>query len=464
MARRVLPAFLFLASVVLAFVLSTGHAQGASPPSPEWLVFTRENSDLPDDNVLSLALDRNDVLWIGTKFEGLASFDGENWGHFRPPEIPGLPNPGGLNGNTGSTSPRPVPKSAGPQAQAFYDLTIDSKGVKWVGTKIAGIKRFDGKTWTWYHTTNSDIPNDYAWNVLIDPQDRVWVGTKYAGVAIFDGQTWTVLDTSNSPLPSDDLTCLALDHDGSIWIGTTKGIAVLKNEHWRILDTSNSGLPVDHVEVIAVDLAGGKWIGTWGGGLAYFDGENWQVYTPENSGLPDLYIWSMTIDNADIKWIGTYARGLVRFDGTNWRVFNSQNSPLPHDMVYDVVVDHRGNTWVATLLGLAVYRSGGVILQVSSPEPGRGTVPTIESISPNPVRNHTVILVRVPQTTYVQIRLFDLLGRPVRKLLEGSVAAGEYPLRWKGTDDQGRPLPSGIYFCVLRTARATQTRRVVLLR
>ncbi len=445
--------FLVLISVGLFLPFATHAKRTTNVQNPEWLVFTRENSDLPDDNVLSLALDANDILWIGTKFEGLASFDGRRWGHFRPPEIPGLPKSSRFATQTG------------PQAQAFYDLAIDSKGVKWVGTKIAGIKRFDGRNWMWYHTTNSGIPNDYAWNVLIDPNDRVWVGTKYAGVAIFDGKTWTVLDTTNSPLPSDDVTCLALDHDGSIWIGTTKGIAVLKNNRWNVLNTGNSGLPVDHVEVIAVDLAGGKWIGTWGGGLAYFDGDQWHVYTPRNSGLPDFYIWSMTIDNADVKWIGTYARGLVRFDGTHWRVFNSQNSLLPHDMVYDVVVDRRGNTWVATLLGLAVYKAGGVDLpHTTSSVSSASTLATIESISPNPFRRAATISLSVRRTAYVEIRLYDLLGRRLKTLADDLFEPGIYALRWDGTDDRGQALPSGIYLCTLRIGNQTQTRRLVLLR
>ena len=49
-----------------------------------WLLFNTDNSELSDNNVLSLAIDSYNNKWIGTKFGGLVKFDGEEWGIFMP--------------------------------------------------------------------------------------------------------------------------------------------------------------------------------------------------------------------------------------------------------------------------------------------------------------------------------------------------------------------------------------------
>ncbi|MBK8581055.1 MAG: T9SS type A sorting domain-containing protein [Flavobacteriales bacterium] len=40
-----------------------------------WIVYTTSNSDLPSNNILSLAIDVNNKIWIGTVDEGLVVFD-----------------------------------------------------------------------------------------------------------------------------------------------------------------------------------------------------------------------------------------------------------------------------------------------------------------------------------------------------------------------------------------------------
>ncbi|MBC7186745.1 MAG: hypothetical protein H5U38_06890, partial [Calditrichaeota bacterium] len=238
--------------------------------SGQWTVYTRENSGLPDNNVLSLLATPEGRLWVGTRFEGLAVLDGASWSYFKPPAPPGA---------RATTSNDPQ----GPQAQAIYDIALDSTGVLWVGTKVHGLLRFDGATWTRYDTVNSDLPDNYTWSVVIDAENRVWVGTRYGGVAVFDGGAWTILNTRNSPLPSDDVGCLGLDPKQRMWIGTRHGLAVLDGSEWRLFTSATSGLPYDHIEAIAFDPAGTAWLGTFGGGLARFDGQDWQVYTHGNS-------------------------------------------------------------------------------------------------------------------------------------------------------------------------------------
>jgi flagellar hook assembly protein FlgD len=49
----------------------------------------------------------------------------------------------------------------------------------------------------------------------------------------------------------------------------------------------------------------------------------------------------------------------------------------------------------------------------------------------------------------VELVLFDARGRRVRALVAGKYDPGEHTVTWDGTDDQGRPVASGVYFARL---------------
>jgi ligand-binding sensor domain-containing protein len=430
----------------------------------EWMVFTPENSSIPDRNVLSVAVDSSGVVWVGTRYEGMASFDGLHWFHYQPPLSGGgaeafpLLRPAAIEAAQGSFGEH------GPQAEAIYDIAIDSKGIKWIGTKIAGVKRFDGRNWTLYNSRNSPLPDDYAWSVLPDRRDRLWVGTKYGGLAVFDGTSWLTYNRSNSPLPSNDVTCLALHPSGQLWVGTTAGIAILDGQGWTVYTPANSGLPIGHVETIAFDASGTAWIGTWGAGLVCFDGRRWSRLSTTNSGLTDDYIYSLGVENNGVKWIGTFTQGVVAFDGQTWQSFAPWNSPLPDAFVYDLLIDRDGNKWFATTLGLAVYRKGGVILRSPPPELPPGHL-WLDAPIPNPSSDRLDLILHLKDAARVSVTVYDALGRPVRYLVRGEqLFCGITRISWDGRSDSGSVVPTGIYLAVAQAGHSRSVARIVRLR
>jgi flagellar hook assembly protein FlgD len=58
--------------------------------------------------------------------------------------------------------------------------------------------------------------------------------------------------------------------------------------------------------------------------------------------------------------------------------------------------------------------------------------------------------------------MHDLTGRVVRTLCASSMKRGAYSITWNGTDDRGRELARGVYFCRFTAGDYRATEKVVL--
>ena len=91
---------------------------------------------------------------------------------------------------------------------------------------------------------------------------------------------------------------------------------------------------------------------------------------------------------------------------------------------------------------------------------------------PNPFNPGTRIDIQLPEAASLTLKVYDMLGREVRVLLEGAFAPSStipYRATWDGTDNTGRRLASGVYLYRLDAKGAsgnafTQVRRMILLR
>ena len=65
---------------------------------------------------------------------------------------------------------------------------------------------------------------------------------------------------------------------------------------------------------------------------------------------------------------------------------------------------------------------------------------------------------------HIQLRILNILGQAVRRLVDDTRSAGRHTVRWNGTNDRGRAVASGIYFYQLQVESFVQTRKMILLR
>ena len=83
---------------------------------------------------------------------------------------------------------------------------------------------------------------------------------------------------------------------------------------------------------------------------------------------------------------------------------------------------------------------------------------------PNPFNAEVALSFDLPQAAAVALVLYDALGRPVRHLVDGPLAAGRYRFVWDGRDRDGRVVASGIYFYRLVADSFVGVGRLALVR
>ena len=83
---------------------------------------------------------------------------------------------------------------------------------------------------------------------------------------------------------------------------------------------------------------------------------------------------------------------------------------------------------------------------------------------PNPFNSGTQIAYRLAEPGLVRLTIYNILGQPVRTLVDQVQAAGAYQVAWDARDQQGATVASGVYLTSLRYPSGKQTRRLLLLK
>ena len=78
---------------------------------------------------------------------------------------------------------------------------------------------------------------------------------------------------------------------------------------------------------------------------------------------------------------------------------------------------------------------------------------------PNPFNPTTTIEFNLPETSPVQLRVFNVQGQLVATLLDDLAEAGEHALTFNAAN-----LPSGVYYYQLRSGQSVQSRKMILLK
>ncbi len=158
-------------------------------------------------------------------------------------------------------------------------------------------------------------------------------------------------------------------------------------------------------------------------------------------------------------------QGWVSGRGTTYKTLNGGVTWLPDNSELDPVINRFrffGDT-LAYALGNRVYKYVGST-QVSSEDE---TLPEARNLLrpnyPNPFYPLTTFEYEVREQADVDITVYDVLGRPVKNLVNRMHDAGAHRTMWDGTDEAGRHVAPGFYLYTLHSGSYVETRRMVYL-
>jgi hypothetical protein len=288
------------------------------------------------------------------------------------------------------------------------------------------------------------------------------------------GKDFTVisLDTSgierwkyiyNGPGNKDDCaSSIIYDSNGNIYIAGERIV---------------SGLYPDFV-VISLDTSGTeKWLysygtGSWDAGYSIVCGLDGNIYAAGTIGF-DFSVISLDTLGTE-RWVYTY------------------NGPgNGTDKAYSIVYGFDGNLYAA---GESWGSTIDFIVISLKPPTGiaeaRGKKPEARyglQIYPNPFSKQTLIHYALSTMHYapnsieqsaeskgntlstmplaLSLKVYDAIGRLVRSfLLPTAYSLLPTSVEWNGTDDSGRRLPTGIYFCQLQYGEEKEIRKIIMVR
>jgi hypothetical protein len=89
---------------------------------------------------------------------------------------------------------------------------------------------------------------------------------------------------------------------------------------------------------------------------------------------------------------------------------------------------------------------------------------SVTSVSPNPFSNGINISLTINVSGKVAVSIFDIKGNLVKNLIYEQMEAGNYIIKWDGTDNMNGLIPNNTYFLNIQSINQVVNRKIVLLR
>jgi Predicted xylanase/chitin deacetylase len=157
----------------------------------------------------------------------------------------------------------------------------------------------------------------------------------------------------------------------------------------------------------------------------------------------------------DSNWINIYAHNLQDIDSTRlgW--------------VIDEV--RQGDVWIDNVVTIADYyrEMHGLPVPSRVQRPVGGTPSESEVLpfraAPNPSRSFTTLSFTLQTPEPVHLEIIGIDGRHVATLISGERRSGPQTVTWRGKDDLGVSVASGVYLARLQTRTLQHSQRLILL-
>lgn len=321
------------------------------------------NLILDNNPITSIVQDKNGLMWVGTKYKGIANFDGLKFTFFN------------VKNNLPSNN--------------INSLTIDTTGNVWIATDN-GVSYWDGKKFNnlskinglltdtilkvdgdkkggvWFssykglsyymngkitnYTVNNGLPANLIYTTFIDATNQLWFST-YACLTKFDGKKFTNY-TVEGQLHSNRISTIIEDYSGQLWVGSFgDGFGVFKAGKFSMIDNSE-GLANNVVNAMIDGREGNIWLATTNG-LSKYSGNRFITYSTDE-GLTSNNILSIYISDENQIWIGSNSGDLNCLSKNEFTIYKDKLFAF-NTAIWNIAKDDKGQLWLATSNGAICY-------------------------------------------------------------------------------------------------------------
>ncbi|MCB9366894.1 MAG: T9SS type A sorting domain-containing protein [Calditrichaeota bacterium] len=184
---------------------------------------------------------------------------------------------------------------------------------------------------------------------------------------------------------------------------------------------------------------------------------NWMVESEFNTLGFNLKRYDS--ENPEVRTVGTYSENQElygRGTASSLKRYSFTDRGLTPGVTYTYHLE------AVSMDGLSIFP---IALDASGTPAEPPSEFELRNIFPNPFNQEAYIEFVAPFTQDVELRIFNILGQPVRTLVRAQLAPSSYRVRWDSTNDAGVPVPSGVYIVHLRAAgRYDSSRKILLVR
>jgi len=83
---------------------------------------------------------------------------------------------------------------------------------------------------------------------------------------------------------------------------------------------------------------------------------------------------------------------------------------------------------------------------------------------PNPFNPITTLRYELPEASYVNVTIYDILGNMVNNLVDANQSSGYKTIQWNATNNQGQPVSAGVYLYKIQAGNFVDTNKMILLK
>ncbi len=207
--------------------------------------------------ILSLGVDGQQSLWVGTVGDGIAVYN--------------------KNGRLVHIYHQHLSDPNSPSGEDISNIAVGPDKSIWLATYKGGLDHFNQVTGKFEHfhhyPSNSNSPSSDRIQLLrFDDKGLLWIATFDKGIDVFNPQSQTFShlvhdpDSTHSSLSNNDVNDILEDHNGDIWMGTNYGLNHWDRKTGRFKKyLAQDGLGGNIIHALLEDQHGRLWMSTEGG-------------------------------------------------------------------------------------------------------------------------------------------------------------------------------------------------------